>query len=83
MIDKEVENFSADEAVEAGLIDALKNGDTKIEGFYSIGKECKVDFHQKKFFFTDKNNEVRLAKFADNVELLKFWEKLGESEETE
>ena len=77
MIDKKLERLSAEEAVKAGLIDALQKGEVKIEGIYSIGKDCKIDFKQKNFFFRDKTNEVRLVKFADNVEVLKFWERLG------
>ena len=42
-----------------------------------IDKDCKIDFHQRNFFFTTNDDEVILAKFADNEELIKFWEILG------
>lgn len=77
MIDKKLEWLTADEAVKAGLIEALRKGEVKLEGIYTIGKDCKVDFKQKNFFFTDNDNEIRLAKFADNAEVMKFWGNFG------
>ena len=77
MIDAPLRKVTAKEAVKLGLIDAMKNGETTITGVYLIDKNLKMDFAQRNFFFTTKNNEVILAKFADNEELIKFWEILG------
>ena len=77
MIDTPLTLLTAEKAVELGLIDAIKNGEANITGVYSIGKDCKIDFHQRNFFFTTKDDEVILAKFADNYELFHFWEILG------
>ena len=78
MIDTPITKLTAKTAVDAGLIEAVKSGEAIVTGVYSIGKDLKVNFTQRNFFFTDKNNEVILAKFADSVELIKFWEILGE-----
>ena len=78
MIDTPLTILTAEKAVELGLIDAIKNGEALITGVYSIAQDCKIDFHQRNFFFTTNNDEVILAKFADNEEVLKFWEILGE-----
>ena len=78
MIDTPVTLLTAEKAVELGLIQAIKNKEPQITGIYSIGSDCKVDFHQRNFFFTTNNDEVILAKFADNYELFHFWELLGD-----
>ena len=77
MLDLPLKKLTADEAVNLGLIDAIKNGEAKIAGVYTIDKNCKVDFTQRNFFFTTKNDEVILAKFANNYEVFHFWELLG------
>ena len=77
MIDTPLTILTAENAVEQGLIDAIKNGEAKVTGVYTIDKDCKIDFHQRNFFFTTNNDEVILARFADNYELFHFWELLG------
>ena len=77
MIDTPLRKITAEKAVELGLIDAIKNGETLITGIYTIDKDLKIDFTQRNFFFTTNDDEVILAKFADNEELIKFWEILG------
>ena len=78
MIDIPLRRITAKEAVKLGLIDAIKNDETTLTGVYLIDKNLKMDFAQRNFFFTTKENEIVLAKFADNEELIKFWEILGE-----
>ena len=77
MIDTPLRKITAEKAVELGLIDAIKNGETLITGIYTIDKDLKIDFTQRNFFFTTNDDGVILAKFADNEELIKFWEILG------
>lgn len=78
MIDKPLEKLTAHEAVAAGLIDAIKSGEAKVTGIYTVDKNCKVNFHQQNILFTDVFENIRLIKFADNSELITFWEYLGE-----
>lgn len=72
MIDIETEKFTAEDAINAGLIDAVKNGETAIEGSYIVGKDGIIEFRQRNFTFKDKNGNLRTGKFDDAGELLAF-----------
>ena len=65
------ERFTASEAVEAGLIEAVNSGECKIECNVEIEKgELKIT--QRVFCFVDKNGELRAGKFKDDSELVAF-----------
>lgn len=81
MIDTSVENFTAQEAIESGLIEAIERGETKIEGNYLIEKGKGLKITQRKFGFTDEGRCWRVGKFASDDELFKFWEAYEEKNE--
>ena len=66
------ENFSAMDAVNAGLIEAIKNGETRLECRVEINKG-ELIFDQRAFTFTDKNGNLRNGKFKDDFELVNFY----------
>lgn len=72
MIDIESERFTAADAVAAGLIDAVKRGETVIEGSYAVDKDGAIEFRQRNFTFTDKTGGLRTGRFDDTGELLDF-----------
>ena len=72
MIQLENEKFTAMEAVNAGLIDAIKRGETRLECHAEINKG-ELIFDQRNFTFTDKNNNLRSGKFKDDSELVAFY----------
>ena len=59
------------EAVNSGLIDAIKNGSTKIDCHVEISNS-ELIFDQRSFTFTDKNGNLRKGKFKDDSELIAF-----------
>ena len=71
MIQTQSETFTARQAVDAGLIDAIKRGETRIETHVEINKGNLI-FDQRNFTFTDKNNNIRFGKFKDDSELVAF-----------
>lgn len=77
MVDLEIEEFTAETATRAGLVDAIKRGETKISGTYELTPEGYVEFEQNNFVFTDKNNNLRGGRFKDDSELLNFWSNFG------
>lgn len=77
MVDMGVEKFSAQGAIDAGLIDAIKSGVAKVSGTYEVGTDCKLSFASKVFNFIDKSGNLRLGKFED-TELINFWEMLSD-----
>ena len=76
MIDTETELFTAVEAVEVGLPEAIYRGETKIEGSYELGKDLELRYKQRNFVFTDKFGGLRTGKFKDSEELLNFFAEL-------
>ena len=74
MITNETEIFTSEEAVNRGLYEAIKRGETKFEGHYECGKSGILEFKQKNFVFTDIGGNLRVGKFKDDTELLKFVE---------
>lgn len=77
MIDTSAENFTAAEAVETGLIKAIKSGTTKVEGTFSLSKDgLKVT--QRKFVFKDEYGSLVVGKFINDDELWKFFEAYAE-----
>lgn len=72
MIDTKTEKFLANIAISAGLPEAIKRGETVVEGSYSIDKNGSIAFKQKNFVFKDKDGNLRTGKFADSEELLDF-----------
>lgn len=69
MITNELEYFTAKQAVDEGLCEAIKHGETVVAGYYEYGKGGELDFKQQNFVFKDKNGTLRIGKFynADNV----------------
>lgn len=65
MIDMPIEEFTAEEAVDAGLIDAIKSGVTKIAGSYELTPDGFLNFKQKPFTFKDKFGSLRCGKFKE------------------
>ena len=72
MINFDTEKFTAEEAVEMGLYDAIKRGETTFSGRYECGKNGVLEFKQKTLVFTDKSGSLRIKKFKDDEEILKF-----------
>ena len=72
MIDIESERFTAADAVDAGLIDAVKRGETVIEGSYAVGKDGVIELRQRNFTFTDKTGRLRTGRFVNTSEMLDF-----------
>ena len=71
MIQTQAEIFTAIDAVNAGLIAAIKNGETRLECHVEINKG-ELIFDQRTFTFTDKNGNLRNGKFKDDSELIAF-----------
>lgn len=74
MIDSKLEEMTAKEAVDAGLIEAIVDGSAKISGTYELTKNGGIEYDQNNFSFKDKNNNLRVGRFKDNIELLTFFE---------
>lgn len=72
MIPNEVESFTAEEAISAGLIEAIKAGNVKIEGTYEISATGDFKFKQRNFVFSDKAKNLRVGKFKDETEIFSF-----------
>jgi len=72
MIDLKIEEFTAAEAVKAGLIDAVKNGEVKINGTYELTQSGNLECEQNNFCFTDRYGNLRAGRFKDRHELLDF-----------
>lgn len=79
MIDTKLEEFTAAEAVDAGLIEAVKRGETKVSGTYALTVKGEVEFDQNNFLFKDKNNNLRAGVFESADEICAFWDKYCES----
>lgn len=60
-----MEIFTAQKAVDAGLIESIKNGETKISGSYELTPEGFLNFEQNAFTFRDKFGKLRRGKFAE------------------
>ena len=71
MVDLEIEEFTAEEADKAGLTEALKRGEVKINGMYELTVNG-ITLDQNNFVFTDKNGNLRTGRFKDTNELLEF-----------
>ena len=72
MIEGNVELFTAEEAKDAGLLDAIKKGTAKVEGHYTVKSDGKLKFRQQVFKFNDKFGNWSFGKFVTDEELLKF-----------
>lgn len=71
MILTETEIFTAEEAVKAGVADAVTKGSTQVEGYYELTPEG-IKFQQKKFAFRDKYDNLRVGVFASKQDLMAF-----------
>ena len=80
MIEAETEYFSAKQAIQLELYDAIKRGETKFSGHYELVKEGDFNFKQQNFMFKDKNGNMRVGKFTDVDEVLKFMDYIRERE---
>ena len=72
MIDTQLEKFTSKAAVDAGLIDAIKRGEVKINGAYELTPDGKINFEQNNFVFKDKWGELHVGSFTNADELYKF-----------
>ena len=76
MIDLEFEQFTAQSAADAGLIEAIKRGETKITGSYEVTADGFLIYEQNNFLFTDKTGKLRCGRFVDTfydiAEITKF-----------
>lgn len=77
MIDVQLEEMTAAEAIDAGLVEAIERGEAKVSGKYELTQDGEIEFEQNNFMFKDKNNVLRVGKFKDDVELVNFWEEFG------
>lgn len=59
-------------AINAGLMDALKRGETKIGGKYEMTSDGELKFNQNNFVFTDKFGVLRVGRFTNKDELIQF-----------
>lgn len=74
MIDYDTETITAETAIEIGLYDAIRRGETKFGGRYECGRDGVFEFKQRTLVFTDKSGNLRVNKFKDIDEVLKFIE---------
>ena len=65
MIDLEFEQFTAQSAVDAGLIEAVKRGETKITGSYELTADGFLNYEQNNFVFKDKFGNLRCGRFTE------------------
>ena len=65
MIDLQVELFTAQTAVDAGLIEAVKRGEVKITGSYELTQDGFIQYQQNNFVFKDKFGNLRCGKFTE------------------
>lgn len=72
MIEGNAELFTAEEAKDAGLLDAIKKGKAKVEGHYTVTADGNIKFRQQIFTFSDKFGNWSFGKFVTDDELLKF-----------
>ena len=74
MINTLVEKLTAAEALAAGLDRAIKRGETTINGTYKIDTEyiSNPTFKQSNFTFKDSVGNLRVGKFTNDKELIKF-----------
>ena len=77
MITNELEYFTAAQAVDEGLCDAIKRGETTVAGYYEYGKDGELDFKQQNFVFKDKNGTLRIGKFHDVFEFMQLMKNGG------
>lgn len=69
MIDNEMETFTAAEARESGLFDAIRRGEAVVEGSYRLTARG-LQVKQRAFVFRDKLGGLRVGRFKDESEIL-------------
>lgn len=72
MIDTELELFTVNEAIDAGLINAVQIGATKIYGTFTVDKNGSLTLDQNNFVFKDKFGNLRVGRFKNSKELMDF-----------
>lgn len=72
MVDLKIEEFTAEDAAEAGLVEVIKSGVVEISGVYELTPSGEIDYDQNNFVFKDKDGNLRAGRFKDNDELLNF-----------
>lgn len=84
MAETKVVELTAEEAVEMGLIESVRNGEAKLSGYYELRSDGRIEFEQDRFTFRDKSGVLREGTFSTAEELCEFfrecWEELGEDE---
>ena len=80
MINVELEEFTAAEAVDAGLIEAIKKGIAAVKGTYELKSEGGVELDQYNFIFNDKFGTLRLGNFKTQDDILDFWKLYNEAD---
>lgn len=81
MLNIEVEELTAKEAEDLGLIDAIKRGELEVEGSYKLTSNGDIIFNQRNFIFKDKIGNNHCAKFATDLDIVDFWELFTKNEE--
>ena len=61
----QVELFTTQTAVDAGLIEAVKRGEAKINGSYELTPDGFLLYRQNNFIFTDKFGNLRCGRFVE------------------
>ena len=56
------------------MVEAVKRGETKISGSYELMANGEVKIEQKNFMFKNKNGELRVGRFKNGNEVLRFFE---------
>ena len=74
MITLELEYFTVEDAIDAGLVDAIRRGETKLGGRYECDTDGRVVFKQQKFAFNDKRGNLRVGRFVDDDAVADFIE---------
>ena len=73
MIDTQLEEFTAAEAIVAGLVEAIKDGSAKVSGTYEVTPNGTVEYNQNNFVFKDKYGALRVGNFKNQYELIRFF----------
>lgn len=73
MINTKLEEFTSVDAINAGLIEAVKDGSAKISGTYEMQPNGVVDFNQNNFVFNDKLGALRVGRFKSSRDVIHFF----------
>jgi|GEM_PF-1473722 len=72
MVERGVEKIKAKEAVQIGLLQAVLNGDCKVECQVEIEKG-EIKIKQRPTYFEDATGKLRVVEFSDESEVIAFF----------